>query len=134
METGRDRDAELIGGAHGRPAQRTFGSDINRTWGLLLPALPQQAPRRQSEAQAGIARQPHSANQQMIRRRCIDCLTGANELDVMAQFTQPEFQALHCQCNAVDLGWIGFTDDDEMIGLAHARTMQECGGAGMTAE
>ena len=51
----------------------------------------------------------------------------------MTQFAQTKLQTLHRQSNAIDLGRVGFADDDEMISLCHACTVRAGGGAVMTA-
>ncbi len=67
VETTGDRNAKAARGAQRRPAQRAFGDD--RIGTLLLPVAVEPDRCRQAEAQAGVARQCGTRNQQRAWRR-----------------------------------------------------------------
>jgi hypothetical protein len=116
MEAGRDRNAEASRGAQCRPAQWAFRGDVDRVRPLLLPLAAQTGGRGQAEAQAGVARQVGAGDQDgAFGVVHIGRLPGPDQIHLVAGGTQPQFQALHGQGDAVDFRGIGFGDD----GIAH---------------
>ncbi|MNI54929.1 hypothetical protein D3C73_1098510 [compost metagenome] len=136
VESGSHRNAEAACGAQRRPAQWALGRHVDRIR-ALLPPVPAQPDRCwQAEAQAGITRQGRARYQQGIRRRLqrFAGLSRADQVDLMAGRAQSLLQALHGQCDAVDLRRVGFGDD----GIAHGgppvlRMLGPCDVADMTA-
>jgi hypothetical protein len=66
MQARCDRNAETACHAPRRPAEWTFGRDVDRIRPLRAPMPRERAQRRRAETQSGIARQRKAANEERV--------------------------------------------------------------------
>ena len=114
VEAAAERNAQLPGGTHGRPAQRTFGGDVDGIGPLLQPALLQPAASRQTQAQAGVSRQADAGHFDRVDTAFIGMRFGlarTNQVDAVAACSQAGGKVVHGQRHAVDFRGVGFSDD-----------------------